>query len=179
MTLDPSRIRCAFSGDRVYRYRWQYDLAPLIQRTIVFVMLNPSTADESDADPTIRRCIRFADREQCGRLIVVNLYALRSTDPRALALHPSPESESDRPHENDDAIVAAASEASFVVAAWGASAPDRQRAQSVVTIIRAAGRSMLCLGTTRDGHPRHPLYLPGSVAVVPFHPARSAGEAVL
>lgn len=78
----------AIAGE--YRYKlWRVTGAPGTS-VALFVMLNPSTADATDDDPTIRRCIRFARDWGHARLLVANLYALRATDPRALSRHPDP-----------------------------------------------------------------------------------------
>jgi hypothetical protein len=144
-----------FSACERFRYRltrqWEPD-GP----TVAFVMLNPSTADEMVADPTVRRCIGFAKREGAGRLVVVNLYALRSTDPAALARADDPIGP-----DNDEHIRQAARDASLVVAAWGAHPFAGDRATDVAAMLNGIGRPLYRLGPpTKDGHPRHPLYLP-------------------
>jgi len=78
-----------FSTDRVYRYAlWRVWDAAL--PSFVVIGLNPSTADETENDPTIRRCIGFAKREGCGGLVMLNLFAVRATDPRVMMAHPEP-----------------------------------------------------------------------------------------
>ena len=84
-------------------------------------MLNPSTADQTQDDPTIRRVMHFADREGYDYLSVVNLYAARSTNPRHLALFDDPIGPG-----NDSRIRAETARADFVVAAWG-SPPSNPR----------------------------------------------------
>ncbi len=129
------------------------------QRTALFVMLNPSTADAQVDDPTIRRCVSFTRREACGVLEVVNLFAYRATDPAALRLADDPVGPA-----NDHFIADAAARAALVVVAWGAVhrrlAP---RAGEVGTVIRTrlpahGRRGPFCLGITANGSPRHPLY---------------------
>ena len=117
----------------------------------VFVMLNPSTADADQDDPTIRRCLGFARAWQCDYLTVVNLFALRSTDPAALLAHPDPIGP-----ENDDAIMKAVACADYVVAAWGVHGSIRGRGVAVRQLIL---KPLRCLGLTKSGHPRHPLYV--------------------
>lgn len=146
----------AISQDGRYRYMLarQWDDRP----AATFIMLNPSTADDMVDDPTIRRCIGFARTWQCGGLVVVNLYALRSTDPRALWADPDPVGP-----ENDFHLAAAArafEHRAPLVAAWGAHA-KADRIQHVLTIPAVADR-LQCLGTTKAGAPRHPLYLPAT-----------------
>lgn len=125
--------------------------------SLLFVMLNPSTADASVDDPTIRRCMGFARREEFGGVSVVNLYAYRATNPKALlsvddAVGP----------ENDSYLRMILMEQTRrghpVVAAWGANA-DADRAAEVLNLV--PGVNWRCLGTTKSGAPRHPLYVHG------------------
>lgn len=155
---------------RCGEYRYTLDrprgilVSPATRATAVFCMLNPSTADDENDDPTIRRCRGFMERWGSAGLLVVNLYALRSTDPRALWEHADPVGP-----ENDHWLHRAAGEGGEVVCAWGANAkPDRVRI--AVALFRAAGARLLCLGTTKDGHPRHPLYVRGGQPLVPWEP---------
>lgn len=143
--------------------------------TALWVMLNPSTADATEDDPTIRRCISFSKREGCGRLAVVNLWAYRSTDPKALLT-------ADRPigPDNGATIERWMQEASIVVAAWGAWPLNNRKvspARSNVEALAAYhGHQMVCLGTTKAGAPRHPLYVKGDQPFVPFGNGRSDGS---
>lgn len=129
----------------------------------VFCMLNPSTADATVDDPTIRRCRGFAERWGCNGIVVVNLYALRSTSPRALWSHADPVGPI-----NDHYIRAAVRDSEGVVCAWGANAKP-ERVAAVVELLRGVG-GLYCLGTTKDGAPRHPLYVPGDTRLVDWTP---------
>ncbi|TMC73897.1 MAG: DUF1643 domain-containing protein [Chloroflexi bacterium] len=144
-----------FSADRRYRYRlWRrWDRTRPI---VAFVMLNPSTADARHDDPTIRRCLGFARRWGYGGIEVVNLFAYRATDPRALRTVRDPVGRANRGH-----IQSALRRATLVIVAWGA------RADGSLLAELAEAR---CLGLTRAGQPRHPLYLRGDVRPVPFRP---------
>ena len=146
--------------DPTYTYRY------LLTRTwgpgpgVLFVMLNPSTADADHDDPTLRRCTGFARTLGCGALAVVNLYALRATDPHELAGHPDPIGPA-----TDHVIDLAAAHADRYVAAWGAHPAARTRTAVVAaTVNRQAARhhrpGLACLGLTKSRQPRHPLYLP-------------------
>lgn len=146
-----------FSESRTYRYcltrQWRPEPAP----EMAFVMLNPSTADAFADDPTIRRCVTFAKREGCGSLKVVNLFALRSSDPAALYDHPDPIGEF-----NEVVVRHAIRTASVVVVGWGNHA--ERLAKYVANqpgwskgLARRAGVKLWCLGTTLGGHPKHPL----------------------
>ena len=117
-----------------YRYlltrRWGLGPAAL------FVMLNPSTADDVDDDPTIRRCVGFARRWRLGGLEVVNLYALRATDPRDLFAHRAPVG-----RDNDDAISDAVARAAHIVVAWGVHGLRDPRRVARVVDLRYHGQS--------------------------------------
>jgi hypothetical protein len=148
-----------FSPCRTYRFSlsriWNPKLA-----SVLFVGLNPSTADEQDDDPTVRRCVGFARQWTFGGLILVNLFAYRSTDPAGLL-------EADDPvgSGNDKHILANAHEAECVVVAWGTKGSLLDRDQHVLALLPGAH----CLGVTKDGHPKHPLYLAGNTGMRPFH----------
>nr|WP_209605166.1 DUF1643 domain-containing protein [Sinorhizobium kostiense] len=134
--------------------RWQRPGCDLL----VWVMLNPSTADADVDDPTIRRCIRFSQAWGYGGMIVGNIFALRSTDPAALLIAADPVGPM-----NDEMIIEACTEfmpAEYgrrdVIAAWGAHPFAATRAVHVLSISTI---DVFCLGTTKEGHPRHPLYV--------------------
>lgn len=147
----------------VYRYTldriWSASLP-----TALFIMLNPSTADASEDDPTIRRCISFAKRMDCGGLTVVNLFALRSTDPDALTSHPDPVG----PDNDTHTALALGKRLGCVIAAWGAHPFARTRAEAVTGLLAAHGWQLNCLGTTKAGDPRHPLYVRGDQPLQPW-----------
>ncbi len=130
---------------------------------LLFVMLNPSTADADVDDPTIRRCIRFAQAHGFGELEVVNLYAYRATDPRDLRRAGYPVGP-----ENDDHIAAAARESAAVCLAWGANVAGLERPKIVLPKLRRLGVKLQCLRITRSGYPQHPLMLPSSCRLMPF-----------
>lgn len=169
----PDRLRGLFSGapfkhallsdDQLYRYALWRVWGP--HTCLRFVMLNPSTADATLDDPTIRRCVGFARREGYDGLVVLNLYAYRATDPRALLACADAVGPLNNLHLTTH-LAAAALAGEPVVAAWGANAhPRRAREVLDLTEHRVDWR---CLGTTKDGHPRHPLYVKGDQPLVPF-----------
>jgi hypothetical protein len=131
---------------------------------VTFVMLNPSTADADVDDPTIRRCMGYARTWGYGGIGVVNLYALRSTDPRQLWAADDPIGS-----ENDTYLTAAALHAlqsdTPIIAAWGANA--RQDRIAAVQALPFMDR-LSALALTKTGQPRHPLYLRGDLAPVPW-----------
>lgn len=142
------------SDDDVYRYQlrrtWNEQ-----KPTLAFIMLNPSTADEVEDDSTITRCIDYADRWNYGKLVVGNLFALRSTDPALLEEHSDPIGP-----ENDDHLLEIVDEAEKVVAAWGHRGHYRGRDEEVIDLL---DQELFALGTTKDGHPWHPLRKPKDV----------------
>ena len=124
----------------------------------VWVMLNPSTADATADDPTIRRCVGFSRRWGAGGLTVVNLYALRATDPAELARHADPVGPDNDEHVRD-VVLEAYRDGGRIVCAWGAHPFAAPRALNVAEGLR--GLDALCLGMTASGAPRHPLYVRG------------------
>lgn len=148
-----------FSPCRKYRYTlsrtWDAESPPL-----VFIGLNPSTADETEDDPTIRRCIGFAKRDGFGGIIMLNLFAFRSTDPAGLKGVDDPVG----PWNNDR--ISRACKDRAVIAAWGVHGVLNRRDRDVRILL--AGSDLRCLGRTKDGHPRHPLYLRSDSPMVPL-----------
>lgn len=159
------------SGTCDYRYLLTRRWAP--GPVMTWVMLNPSRADEALDDPTIRRCVRFAQAAGCSAIAVTNLYAWRTPDPRGLRRTADPVGP-----DNDSWIRTAVRAAADgpVVLAWGARA-EPARAQAVLELLAGilGQHPLQCLGTTAAGHPRHPLYLP---ATTPLQPLTSAAATV-
>ena len=121
---------------------------------ITFVMLNPSTATEAQNDPTVERCERRARALGYGALRVTNIFAWRDTDPAKMRAAHDPIGP-----ENDDAIIAGASYADCIVAAWGTHGAHLDRGPAVERLLRAKGHDLWHLGLTKAGHPKHPLYI--------------------
>jgi hypothetical protein len=140
-----------------YRYRlWRRWSAA--GRRVVWVMLNPSTADASIDDPTIRRCLGFSKAWGYTALEVVNLFALRATDPAVLGLAGY---ELARGPDNERHILESCQGADLVIAAWGAH-ETAGYAEKTAAELGRAGIALHCLGKTTQGHPRHPLYCPSA-----------------
>lgn len=145
---------------RTWRYSLTRDVAPLTgEGTVTFVGLNPSTADETQDDPTIRRCIRFARDWGYARLKMLNLYAYRATDPRELRAAADPIGP-----ENDHVLSVVFGGSDLIVAAWGCHAEPERVAEVMAWPIRPR----VCLGLTKDGAPRHPLYVRADTKPIPF-----------
>jgi len=148
-------VSAVLSADRKYRYRLTREFGHLGD-VCCFIMLNPSTADEVKDDPTIRRCVDFAGRFGCGTLEVVNLFALRATDPKELyvaghdAIGP----------ENDHHIIEACKDALVVVCAWGNHGSYLKRDKEVLALLHAQNVSACALKiNAKTSQPAHPLYL--------------------
>ena len=163
-----------------YRY-WLHRRWVVGQGWTVFIMLNPSTADAEVDDPTIRRCISFAKRWGSQGLIVVNLFAARATDPRKLITFGDPEGPQNHAYVLKACELAAEHEPDYVnggkpirhgklVCAWGAHDTDITQAQvrQVAGWIDASCAMPLCLGKTKSGAPRHPLYVPKAAPLETF-----------
>lgn len=120
--------------------------------TCLFIMLNPSTADEVKDDPTIRRCIGFANAWGYGILEICNLFAWRATRPNDLKAAEDPVGP-----ENDRYILEAAGRAEKIVAAWGNHGQHFGRSVEARALLR--GHNIECLGVTQLGEPKHPLYV--------------------
>ena len=121
---------------------------------VLFVMLNPSTATEAQNDPTVERCERRARALGFGAFRVCNIFAFRATDPKVMRAAADPVGP-----ENDTAIIEGAAWADRIVCAWGTHGAHRDRGPGVESLLRATGRELFHLGLSRDGHPKHPLYI--------------------
>lgn len=157
----PAPSGATFSEDRIYRYalwrRWPGDGRGIC----IFIGLNPSTANELDDDPTIRRCIGYAKMWGFQELRMLNLFAYRSTDPKKMLAHRDPIGP-----ENDYYISHHIMCASLVIAAWGMRGDHLYRGAAV----RAKYRGKLrVLGLTKHRQPLHPLYLPKSLEPVAWN----------
>lgn len=155
-----------FSPCRRYRYTLTREVSPVGGRgALCVVMLNPSTATAEADDPTIRRVKGFARTWGYQSVGIVNLFAWRSTDPRRLLFVEDPIGP-----ENDARIREIASNANAVLVAWGLRGAHRGRDTEVLALLASIGVAPLCLGTTKGGHPRHPLYAPAGLAPIVFEP---------
>lgn len=153
--LDGVMADATFSACHRYRYSltrfWEEG------RHVLWVMLNPSTATAEEDDPTIRRCQGFARSWGYSGIVVANLFALRTSDPRRLYRDHDPIGP-----DNDRRLgdMAASGGLGLVVAAWGVHGAYRARGGRVRAILENRRGQVHHLGLTQDGHPRHPLYLP-------------------
>ena len=146
------------SADRKYRYvltRIWDETKP----TVVFIGLNPSIADEETDDQTIRKCIGYAKRWGYGKLIMVNLFAFRSTDPSLLKKVEDPIGP-----DNDSYIQKCMSESNLVIACWGNHGSFNNRSQEVYDLVK----SLYCLDINKSGEPKHPLYIKRDIKPKPY-----------
>lgn len=158
---DPrSRNGAEFNECRSHRYalwrRWCFD-GPL--RFGAFICLNPSTADEDQDDPTVRRCINYCKAWGLGGFVMLNAYGYRSTDPAGLKDPQDPIGSG-----NNYAIQRYSRAASIVICAWGVHC-ELKREREICELV---DRPLFCLGVTKQGRPRHPLYLRRDVMPKPF-----------
>lgn len=165
-TLFDSELGCTadavLSECGTYRYRLTRIWNPE-KPAACFIMLNPSTANATKDDPTIRRCVGFAKSWVCGGIVVVNLFAYRATDPEGLRNTFDPIGP-----DNERHIREAVAGASPVVAAWGAHELAKAAGRVLSGKLIPPGTKLLCLGLTKDGSPRHPLYVRADSPLVPW-----------
>jgi len=137
--------------------RYRYSLTRVWDDTgkkALFIMLNPSTATEKQNDPTVERCERRARALGFGAFRVTNIFAWRDTDPRKMRAAAEPIG----PH-NDKTILASCPWADQVIAAWGTHGAHLNRGPEILEKLRAAGTPLYHLGLSKEGHPKHPLYI--------------------
>lgn len=133
---------------------------------VLFVMLNPSTADQDANDPSVRRCVGFARRLGARRLVVCNAFGLRSTDPCGLRRVEDPAGPN-----NQRVILSRAARCDRLVVAWGNHAGEHGRRLARTL---AKKRTLWCLGVTGQGQPRHPLYIRGDAPLVRYEAAQAS-----
>ena len=134
-----------------YRYQLTRTWDPDGKRAL-FIMLNPSTATEVQNDPTVERCERRARTLGFGAFRVTNIFAWRDTDPRAMRAEPVGPA-------NDATILDSCPWADTIIAAWGTHGTHLERGAQVAALLRSTERDVHHLGLTKDGHPKHPLYI--------------------
>lgn len=144
-----------FSPNRQYRYsltRSWTDLFDEESAQVLYICLNPSTADDKQDDPTIRRCVGFAEREGFKVMELVNIFAIRSTDPGILKIHTDPVGP-----DNDEFILSAAARSEKIIIAWGNHGLVNDRHSEVLALL--TDFELHCFGKNDCGCPKHPLYL--------------------
>lgn len=150
-----------FDHTEAYRYTLGRRWGPG-DRRVCFCLLNPSTADASVLDPTLTRCYGYAQRWGFDAMDVTNVFALRSTDPKGLRAVDDPIGA-----DNDEHIVQLAKSAELVVVGWGTHARLNDRHNRVIELLSGVC-GMTCLGVTKEGYPKHPLYLRKDLKPIAF-----------
>ncbi|MBN2542080.1 DUF1643 domain-containing protein [bacterium] len=149
-----------FSSCKTYRYAlwrtWNIHLP-----RVMFIGLNPSTADEVVNDPTVRRCMSFAMSWGFGGINLGNVFAYRTSNPHKLAFVEDPIGP-----ENDRWLLELSQQASIVVAAWGNYGDFQHRSEHVTKLFP----ELYCISRTKQDHPAHPLYLPCDLVPQKFIP---------
>lgn len=164
LNLLPEVASALFSDCGQYRYIlsqiWDKGRAPM-----VFVMLNPSTANDYSDNPTLRRCISFAQRENAGGMLMVNLYGYRTPYPEELKNTADPVGPENDRHLRE-VFAQAKTAGSKVVCAWGQPSKHLKRKQAVAQLIQDIGLQAYQLG---EGPQKHPLYLAADVPLLPLN----------
>jgi hypothetical protein len=155
-----------FSPDMLYRYlltrEWDATLSKL-----VVIGLNPSTATAEIDDPTIRRCVGYGKAWGYGGLAMLNLFAYRATDPKAMVAAAKRDVDVIGP-VNDAVLDLYATAGRTILCAWGAHGSLRWRSETVVKRLSKMYPNLVCLGRTSAGEPKHPLYLRANLSPVGY-----------
>ena len=160
---EPMENECVFSSDRKHRYTLIHRFDPLLggDRYLMWIGLNPSTADESQLDPTLRRIRGYTQREGYDGFIMLNLFAYRATLPEDMKAAKDPVGS-----DNDRWLVECAERCGKVVAAWGGHGAHLDRATHVCRLLKKF--ELVCLTRLGDGSPGHPLYLKKDLRFTPY-----------
>lgn len=143
-------------GNYRYELRRVWDNSKLL---VLFICLNPSTADQEEEDNTSRVCINYAQRWGYGGLIIANLFAFRSTEPSKLFTIDDPIGP-----ENDLHLKKLSNEATMVVCAWSETGGYKNRDKEVLRILK----NPHCLTKLKSGRPGHPLYKRKTLSPIPL-----------
>jgi len=146
------------SSCRKYRYSL-FRIWDKKKKHVLFIGLNPSTADEEADDPTVRRCLNYAKKWGYGGFIMVNLFAYRTTFPANLKKVKYPIGK-----DNDKYIMTLSKKADITVAAWGNYGNLYSRDKQVLSLIP----NFMCLKVNKSGQPAHPLYLKKDLKLTKF-----------
>jgi hypothetical protein len=162
LLFEPPKSLAIFSDRKRYRYVLSREW-PAGKGLCLFILLNPSTADAETNDPTTRRCIGYAQRWGFSALNIVNLFALRATDPERLYRARDPVGP-----DNNRWILERLRAADLVVCGWGNHGAHRARDARVLMLIKSSGKEPHALGLTRNSRPVHPLRQPKSALPKPL-----------
>jgi len=152
--------------DPTGRYRYRLDRHwGSEQPQLTLIMLNPSRANAEQDDPTLRRCIKLAQSWGYGGLVVVNLFAYCTAHPCILRQVPDPVGA-----DTDAYLLEAAITADAIGMAWGNGGCFLGRDRNVCQLLWPYRAKWYCLGRNQSGQPRHPLYAPSSITLMPWSP---------
>lgn len=151
----------------LYRYELtrDWEREPSTPR-LPIIGLNPSVASATLDDPTIRRCVSFAKRDSFSGITMLNLYAFRATDPEEMFKADDPVGPDNMKYLELHAAISI-SQGAPILCAWGAGGSGGL-ARYVTKLLVDKGASLVCLGLTKQGHPRHPLYVKGDTPFSPY-----------
>lgn len=161
------------SGDGLYRYMLVRAWAPFgdctTWKSLAVIGLNPSTADAEKDDPTIRKCMKFARAWGYNEIVMLNLFALRATDPEVMKAF-----RGDPIGPENDATIKRMAQGREVLCAWGNDGEHLGRGAAVLELLRYSavtlpGLHLKALGSNKNGQPKHPLYLADSTTPEPFY----------
>lgn len=154
--MTDSNTGAIFSKDRIYRYAlWR--IWNRHKPKVMFICLNPSTADEINNDPTLNRCISYSKSWNYGGVIITNLFAYRSTNPENLKYAKYPVGK-----KNDRWIKSFSKKSDKTVCAWGNNGKFLNRAEKVTKFFK----KKYCIGVNKSGEPSHPLYQPKDLKLI-------------
>ena len=157
---------CVFSPDNLYRYVLihQLDEANPSTKLLGFLGLNPSTADTTQLDNTLRRVRGYAAREGYGGFVMLNIFGFRATDPKDMYAAADPIGP-----DNDKWVLEWGKKCGKVVAGWGTHGNFMNRGLEICKLLKDV--NLVCLKITADGSPSHPLYLKKDLPFIPYkHP---------
>jgi hypothetical protein len=154
---------CVFSDDRIYRYRLDIAWGEGGLGNVAWCLLNPSTADEIENDPTVERRFRWSMAHGYDSLSIVNIFAYRATDPDVMKAQADPVGPDDDRH-----ILEVAKASDLFVVGWGNHGSHLGRGWQVTEMLSREGIEPQCLGINRDGQPKHPLYTSYTTPLRPY-----------
>jgi hypothetical protein len=162
-TYPTKKSGASFSPCRIWRYVLWRTWGDLHGSRCAFIGLNPSTADEEVNDPTVTRCMGFAERWGFHGMYMLNLFSFRATDPKEMKLAEQPVGPAD-----DVTLRHYAGLADRVVCCWGNHGAHRKRSDAVRKLLSSLDREVCCFKINGTGEPVHPLYLPNAQLLIPY-----------
>lgn len=146
---------CIFSEDRKYRYYLRREFKKNPKKFLAFIMLNPSTANEKYNDPTVERCQNHAINKKYDGMIVLNIFAYRTTNPKKLLEIKNPVGE-----KNNETIIKTINKHKNIICAWGNHGKILKRSNEIKKILKKHKIKTYTFQITKKGEPKHPLYIP-------------------